>query len=150
MKKLSADINDSLNAKFSPGEKIVYLLPQQSLPYLELNPPGFDRAGINEQEAEDAVQQFLPAAFDDLAKPSDHRKPATNPATGKLPPTPGSSAATRACKWPPVNCPTQPSASVIAHSYTPNGGWYVMIVSQAFQMQGHRPDRHQPLHALVL
>ncbi|MGC2545651.1 MAG: alkaline phosphatase family protein, partial [Silvibacterium sp.] len=42
MKRLSADINDSLNQKFSPGEKIGYLLPQQSLPYLELNPPGFD------------------------------------------------------------------------------------------------------------
>src|ERR1700751_5709091 len=24
---------------------------------------------------------------------------------------------------------------IIAHSYTPNGGWYVMIVAQAFQMQ---------------
>lgn len=45
---------------------------------------------------------------------------------------------------------------IIAHSYTPNGGWYVMLVTDAFQMQGtgksgtnhftpYSYDRHVPL-----
>jgi hypothetical protein len=45
---------------------------------------------------------------------------------------------------------------IIAHSYTPNGGWYVMLIPEAFQMQGtgksgtnhftaYSYDRHVPL-----
>ncbi len=158
MNKLSADINDSLNTKFSPGEKIEYLLPQQSLPYLELNPPAFDRAGINEQEAEDAVQKFLPAAFDDLAKPPDHAKSSTAPATtGKLPPVPKLVRSYTRLEMASGQLPNTPFGHIIAHSYSPNGGWYVMIVAQAFQMQGksdqtgtnhftpYSYDRHVPL-----
>jgi hypothetical protein len=33
MGKFTANVNDAMNAKFSPGEKIEYLLPQQELPY---------------------------------------------------------------------------------------------------------------------
>ena len=66
MGKFTASINDSMNAKFSPGEKIDYLLPQQELPYLALNRPSFEVAGINEQEAEQAIQQAIPAAVASL------------------------------------------------------------------------------------
>ena len=62
MAKFLASLNDSMNAKFSPGEKVEYLLPQQELPYLALNRPSFEVAGINEQEAEQAIQQAIPAA----------------------------------------------------------------------------------------
>ena len=44
-----------------------YLLPQQELPYLALNRPSFEVAGINEQEAEQAIQQAIPAAVASLA-----------------------------------------------------------------------------------
>ena len=67
MAKFTANVNDAMNAKFSPGEKIEYLLPQQELPYLALNRPSFEVAGINEQEAEQAVQQAIPAAVEALA-----------------------------------------------------------------------------------
>ena len=67
MDKLLANLNDTMNAKFSPGEKIEYLLPQQELPYLSLNRPSFEVAGINEQEAEQAIQQAVPAAVAALA-----------------------------------------------------------------------------------
>ena len=83
--KLIDNLNFAINQKFSPGEKIAYMLPNQSLPYLALNPPAFDRAGINEQEAEQAVQDFIPAAFASLTSPDD----AKGPAMAKLPPTPG-------------------------------------------------------------
>src|SRR5580692_11802941 len=69
MAKFTGSINDSMNAKFSPGEKVQYLLPQQELPYLALNRPAFEVAGINEQEAEQAVQQAIPDAVASLTPP---------------------------------------------------------------------------------
>ena len=157
LKKLSDDLNYALNEKFSPGEKVQYLLPDQSLPYLELNPPAFDRAGINEQEAEDAVQNALPAAFANLSKPPDSSKPAPGPATGKLPPAPKLFRSySRLQMASAAQLPDTEFGRIIAHSYTPNGGWYVMIVAQAFQMQEsakggtthftpYSYDRHVPL-----
>jgi arylsulfatase A-like enzyme len=151
MKKLSDDLNYAINMKFSPGEKIDYLLPHQSLPYLELNPPAFDRAGINEQEAEEAVQKALPAAFDNQAPPEP-----TAPAQAKLPPTPRLVRSYTRLQMASGQLPDTDFGRLIAHSYTSNGGWYVMIVAQAFQMQGsgqtgtnhftpYSYDRHVPL-----
>src|ERR1700748_1507113 len=83
-KKLIDELNDAMNQKFSPGEKVVYVLPKQELPYLSLNRPAFDRAGINEQEAEQAVQDALEPAFRSLTKSGDIQLPAQT----KLPPYP--------------------------------------------------------------
>ena len=83
--KLVGNLNYAINQKFSPGEKIDYMLPKQSLPYLALNQPAFERAGINEQEAEQAVQDFIPAAFASLTPPEESK----GPATARLPPIPG-------------------------------------------------------------
>jgi arylsulfatase A-like enzyme len=156
MNKLTDDVNYALNEKFSPGEKVQYILPDQSLPYLTLNPPAFDRAGINEQEAEDAVQTALPAAFADLSKPADGNKPAPAPATSKLPPTPRLVRTYSRLQMASGQLPDTDFGRIIAHSYTPNGGWYVMLIVQAFQMQGagqsgtnhftpYSYDRHVPL-----
>lgn len=157
MQKLANDVNYAMNMKFSPGEKIPYLLADQSLPYMELNPPSFTRAGINEQEAEDAVQQALPAAFEDLAKPPQGSKPPTLPATAKLPPTPRLFRSFTRVQIAAGTLPDTPFGRLIANSYTPNGGWYVRIIPDAFQMQGttgqtstnhftpYSYDRHVPL-----
>jgi arylsulfatase A-like enzyme len=156
MKKLSGDVNYTLNLKFSPGEKIAYLLSDQTLPYMELNPPAFTRAGINEQEAEEAVQNALPVAFENLAKAAAPSPAATTPATGKLPPTPRLFRSYTRLQMASGLLPETPFGQIIAHSYTPNGGWYVMIVADAFQMQGtgksgtnhftpYSYDRHVPL-----
>ena len=88
MAKFTANVNDAMNAKFSPGEKIEYLLPHQELPYLALNRPSFEVAGINEQEAEQAVQQAIPAAIAALA------------------PTPGSEAASQRPRPPAKRFPS--------------------------------------------
>ncbi len=97
MAKFTANVNDAMNAKFSPGEKIEYLLPQQELPYLALNRPSFEVAGINEQEAEQAVQQAIPAAVEAL--------PPTPP-----PPTPPPSAPVSPLPTPPPLSRTLPPA----------------------------------------
>ena len=152
MQKLASNLNDAINLKFSPGEKVSYLLPHQELPYLALNPPSFDRAGINELEAEQAVQNALPAAFGDLVKPTDSKAPAT----AKLPPTPELFRSYTRLQMQEGQLPITPFGQLIAHSYTPNGGWYVMVIPDAFQMAAYAGggtnhftpysyDRHVPL-----
>ena len=205
--KLTAGLNDAMNAKFSPGEKLDYLLAHQELPYIQLNQPAFDRAGINEQEAEDAIVAALPAAIQSLpAQPpvrtpmGPAQPPTPPPAEAKktAPPPRGRlaraeaarKAAAEAAAAPPpapaVPQPLQPPASklaphpalvasytrvqlasgslppdefgqLIAHSYSPNGGWYVMLIPPAYQMNGNAAgtgtthysawsyDRHVPL-----
>jgi arylsulfatase A-like enzyme len=166
MEKLAGDVNYAMNMKFSPGEKIPYLLPDQDLPYLELNPPSFSRAGINEQEAEDAVQKALPAAFANLAKAAAPPAPAASdtgapppapaPATSKLPPVPRLFRSYTRLQMAAGQLPETPFGHLIANSYTPNGGWYVMVIPDAFQLQGsgqsgtnhftpYSYDRHVPL-----
>lgn len=166
MKMLADNVNYAMNMKFSPGEKIPYLLPDQDLPYLELNPPSFSRAGINEQEAEDAVQKALPAAFANLAKAAAPPAPAASdtgapppapaPAIGKLPPVPRLFRSYTRVQMAAGQLPETPFGHLIAHSYTPNGGWYVMVIPDAFQLQGsgqsgtnhftpYSYDRHVPL-----
>ncbi len=173
-------------------------------------------AGINELEAEQAVQQAIPAAVESLAPEppepgSEAAKPApeatqspnaaqppdtaTNP---NPPPLAGSTQpagsvshskqrskragtaaaakvvvsppATPVTRQPPIpivvhtytrdqlasgQLPPSEWGKLLAHSYSPNGGWYVMVIPAAFQMQAlptgtthFSPwsyDRHVPL-----
>jgi hypothetical protein len=183
MDKFVANLNDTMNAKFSPGEKVEYLLPQQELPYLSLNRPSFEVAGINELEAEQAIQQAVPAAVAALA-PAPGTPPVKvpepiNPPAAAPPPTPpplsrtlppagsrqrsrgrSTVTATNTVKTvsPPPPVTRQPAIPIVvhtytrqqlalgelppsewglllAHSYSPNGGWYVMVIPAAYQMQ---------------
>ncbi len=176
--KLVTDLNQAMNAKFSPGENIEYLLSHQELPYLSLNQPNFEKAGINEQEAEDAVKAAMQHAFASLAAPVT---PETKPE-----PAPAPAAAAAAAEGTQANVTSvtvtasaRPAPSpqlfraytrqqlaagelpptefgrLLAHSYSPNGGWYVAAIPLAFQMEGKGSgtthfspwsyDRHVPL-----
>jgi arylsulfatase A-like enzyme len=128
--KLIANLNDAINQKFSPGEKVVYILPHQELPYLSLNRPSFERAGINELEAEQAVQNALEPAFQSLVKTPDTKLPALS----KLPPRPTLYRSYTRLQLQTGELPPTPFGELLAHSYTPNGGWYVRVVPAAFQM----------------
>jgi hypothetical protein len=202
--KLLAGLNDAMNAKFSPGEKIDYLLTHQELPYIQLNQPAFEHAGINEQEAEDAIVVALPSVIDALpAQPPIHPPVGTPPPIVQtpLPKTAprnrqSRSTATRHAQTqeeeeaqpqtPPAPQTLEPPASKLAphpsllavytrmqlasgtlppdefgerlaHSYSANGGWYVMLIPPAYQMNGNAAgtgtthfsiwsyDRHVPL-----
>jgi arylsulfatase A-like enzyme len=198
MTRFTANVNDAMNAKFSPGEKIEYLLSQQELPYLALNRPSFEVAGINEQEAEQAVQQAIQAAVEALppTSPPPTQLPNTPvtplptppPLSRTLPPASSrqrsksrSSISAQAKPViappapPPVRLPVSPIVVhtytrdqlasgqlppsewglLLAHSYSPNGGWYVMVIPAAYQMQTLKSgtthfspwsyDRHVPL-----
>ena len=151
LKKLTANLNEAINQKFSPGENQPYLLPQQELPYLALNEPIFARAGINEQEAEQAVQSAIDGAVAALTRP-----PAT-PSETRLPPEPKIYRTYTRQQLASGDLPRTQFGDLLAHSYTPNGGWYVMVMPIAYQMEGYANntgtthyspyayDRHVPL-----
>lgn len=150
--KLISLLNDAMNQKFSPGEKVVYVLPHQELPYISLNQPSFERAGINEQEAETAVQNALADAFQSLSRPPETQLPAQS----KLPPRPVLYRSYTRLQLADGDLPHTQFGDLMARSYTPNGGWYVRVVPAAFQMGLERGtgtthftpfsyDRHVPL-----
>lgn len=128
--KLIAALNDAINQRFSPGEKVEYILPHQELPYISLNRPSFERAGINEQEAEQAVQNALDPAFQSLSKPPD----TSQPAQSKLPPHPILYRSYTRLQLAEGDLPHTEFGGLMARSYTPNGGWYVRVIPAAFQM----------------
>jgi predicted AlkP superfamily pyrophosphatase or phosphodiesterase len=153
VKQLTANLNEAINEKFSPGEHQSYLLPQQELPYLALNEPIFARAGINEQEAEQAVQTAVDGAFAALAKPEE--TPA--PAEARLAPRPQLYRTYTRQQLAAGELPHTQFGDLLGHSYTSNGGWYVMVMPVAYQMEGYGNntgtthyspfsyDRHVPL-----
>lgn len=164
--KLIAALNYAINMKFSPGEKVQYILPHPDLPYISLNVPEFMKAGIVEQEAEAAVQQALPAAMDQIAPqppepvPSDMPNPvngsraATQPSETRLPPVPKIYRSYTREQLADGSYPPTSWGELLAHSYSPNGGWYVMVIPAAFQMAltkgtthftPYMYDRHVPL-----
>ena len=163
--KLIAALNYAMNMKFSPGEKIDYILPHQDLPYISLNESEFLKAGIIEQEAEQAVQQALPGAVNSLAPPAPEPPPSSTPLAGAANPALQPSA-TRVPPRPQLfrtytreqladgSYPPTTWGTLLAHSYSPNGGWYIMVVPAAFQMAvahgtthftPYSYDRHVPL-----
>ncbi|MGB9029918.1 MAG: alkaline phosphatase family protein [Acidobacteriaceae bacterium] len=171
LEKLSAALDYAINMKFSPGEKLDYVLPHQELPYLSLNQSEFMKAGINEAEAEDAVQQLLPAAIASLTPaapeppPTDASlttpnpsaaQPVPQPSDTRLPPHPVLFRSYTREQLADGPYPPTPWGELLAQSYSPNGGWYVMIIPADFQMETltniqtnhfspYSYDRHVPL-----
>ncbi|MGA8532051.1 MAG: alkaline phosphatase family protein [Acidobacteriaceae bacterium] len=164
--KLIDELNYAMNMKFSPGEKIDYILPHEELPYISLNQTEFMKAGIIESEAENAVQQALPAAIASLSPPPPEPPPSDSPAAGghpalqpsdkRLPPRPVLFRSYTREQLADGPLPPTPWGTLIAHSYSPNGGWYVMVIPAAFQMEQMKTaqtthyspysyDRHVPL-----
>ncbi|HEX3986200.1 MAG TPA: alkaline phosphatase family protein [Acidobacteriaceae bacterium] len=164
--KLVDELNYAINMKFSPGEKLDYILPHEELPYISLNQSEFLKAGIIETEAENAVQQALPAAIASLSPPPPEPPPsdspladghpALQPSDKRLPPHPVLFRSYTREQLADGPLPPTPWGTLIAHSYSPNGGWYVMVIPAAFQMEQMKSaatthftpysyDRHVPL-----
>ena len=157
MKPLIADLNKNMNERFSPGQNLEYLLPEQGLPYISLNIPTFERAGINEFEAERAIQDSIPAAVASLDPSADKPDDAVQPGNKRVPPQPRvfrTFTRLQLASLQPGLPPTE-FGRLMAHSYSPNGGWYVMLIPDAYQVPGsghgathfspYSYDRHVPL-----
>ncbi len=158
VKKLVAALNKNMNDRFSPGQNLEYLLPHQELPYIALNIPVYEHAGINELEGERAIQDSIPAAMQTLLPPSANTLDSgVKPNGARVPPNPRmyrTFTRLQMASLQPGLPPTE-FGRLIAHSYSPNGGWYIMLIPDAYQMQSNGGgtthfspnsyDRHVPL-----
>jgi predicted AlkP superfamily pyrophosphatase or phosphodiesterase len=134
-----ANIDAALNKRFSPGLKKHYLLPTQELPYIALDPRAFGR--VTEKEAEQAVVDAVPAAIRSLGLPAP---PPNNNQTleadrkyseSRVDASPAVAFVRSRVDLAEGKIPATEFGRLIAHSYTANGGWYVMVVPTAYQME---------------
>jgi arylsulfatase A-like enzyme len=136
---LSASLNAALNKKFSPTARKAYLLPTQELPYLALDPRAFGK--VTEREAEQAVVDALPAAVLALGPPPS--PPNNNQiveadrkySDTRLDPVPSIAFMRSRVDLADGKIPATEFGKLIAHSYTANGGWYVMVFPTDYQME---------------
>jgi predicted AlkP superfamily pyrophosphatase or phosphodiesterase len=135
----SASIEVALNKRFSPGLKKQYLLPTQELPYIELDPRAFGT--VSEKEAEQAVVEAIPVAIGAQGPPAmqpnniltlegDRKYSST-----RVDASPAVAFVRSRVDLAGGKIPATQFGELIAHSYTPHGDWYVMVVPTAYQME---------------
>ena len=146
--KWTTALNAALNQRFAPGQNLKFVLGGE-MPYIQLDYRLFDNLKVTEKDAEDAAAELLPAAVESTLPPlpsgtSDTRLPTRHiirrvytrvqMASGQLPAT--------------------DEGRLILHSYSPNGGWYIMVTPGMYQVAGQNGtnhfapysyDRHVPL-----
>jgi arylsulfatase A-like enzyme len=161
MLKVYGAVNAELNKRHSQGQKIKYLLPNPDLPYIVLDKRVFEKAGFDEQKAENEVAEILPgavASLNPIPEPMMTDKPLdVVPSENRLPPFPRVQYVYTRLQLANGQLPPSQWGALIAHSYVNHGNWYVMAILDAFQMQGTGAfagtthfspwsyDRHVPL-----
>jgi len=153
MKELYDDLNAQLNARYSPGKQEKYLMPGPDLPYIVLNKDEFQKAGVDEKTAEDALAALLPAAV----ASQDPKPDGPLPLQHRLAPGPQFAGAYSRLQLSQGQLPPSEWGRLLAHSYSDHGNWYVMLVLGAYQMADFHGnlgtnhftpwsyDRHVPL-----
>ena len=132
MQKVYAALNTQLNARYSTGKQLQYLLPGPDLPYVALDRRTFERAGIDERTAEEAVAGLLPAAVTGQAPQPDGPLPLQH----RLAPAPQVAGVYTRLELAHGQLPPSEWGKLLAHSYADHGNWYVMLVLGAYQMEG--------------
>jgi hypothetical protein len=141
--KLYAKLNAELNARYSPGKEMQYLLPGPDLPYIVLDHRAFEKAKVDERTAEDAVSALL---TDAIVPPAPELPPITQailppqtvlppPAQHRLPPLPQLTGVYTRLELAHGQLPPSEWGWLLAHSYASHGNWYVMLELGAYQME---------------
>jgi predicted AlkP superfamily pyrophosphatase or phosphodiesterase len=141
LEKFAARMDEALDAQFHLPEGAEPMFPTQELPYMQLDPRAFEKAGVTEQAAEDAFEALAPGIVKAMGAPepppnNNATAEATRKYADKRLPTDAKAVFLRtrleiaAGKLPPTEF-----GKIIAHSYTDKFGWYVMMVPQAYQME---------------
>jgi hypothetical protein len=147
-RKLATAVNDRLNERFSPGTRMQYILKSE-LPYLTLDPRPFIAEKVTEADAEGAVVEMLPDALGSTLPPAPEGVSQT-----RLPPRPTIWRSYTRVQMAAGQLPATEEGRLILHSYSPNGGWYVMISPGMYEMADSKGtshftpysyDRHVPL-----
>jgi hypothetical protein len=128
-------------------------MPGPDLPYIVLDRRAFEKAGVDEKTAEDAIAALLPKVVTDQAKQSDSDLPAQH----RLPPAPQVAAVYTRLELAHGQLPPSEWGRLLAHSYAEHGNWFVMLALGAYQMEDFHGsigtthftpwsyDRHVPL-----
>lgn len=144
--KVIAALETGLNARFSPGQQTKYILPSE-LPYITLDPRAFAATRVSEVDAELAVAEMMPEAFD-----AAQTTVATN--GGRSPPRTLLRHTYTKTQMQAGALPATEEGRLILHSFSPNGGWYVMITPGMYEQAAltgtnhytpYSYDRHVPL-----
>ncbi len=148
LQKLDAELNVKLNQRFSPGKKINYLLGGD-MPYRELDPRPFEQAKVTEAQAEQAVAAMLPEALEATLPPE-----AEGVSQERLAPRPLIRHVYTRVQMAAGELPATEEGRLILHSYSPNGGWYVLVSPGMYELSTPKGtnhfspysyDRHVPL-----
>ena len=144
--KVVSALEAALNARYSPGQTVKYVLPSE-LPYVTLDPRAFAGVKVSEEDAENAVAEMLPAAF-----------VAAQPTTGltgavRLPTRALLRKTYTKTEMKKGQVPDTPEGKLIVNSYSPNGGWQVMMTPGMYEQAAtgtnhytpYSYDRHVPL-----
>lgn len=162
MDKVYDQVNAELDKRFAHGEHTEFLLPNPDLPYVVLDHRAFEKAGVDEKTAEDAVAALLPVAVaDQNPNPMPRLKavPPTvvEPSQKRLPPGPHVQYTFTRLQLAASQLPPTDFGRMLAHSYVDHGNWFVMTILDAYQMSGSGQfagtthfspwsyDRHVPL-----
>ena len=165
MDKVYESVNKQLNKRFSHGLTQDYLLPGPELPYITLDLRAFKKVNVDEKTAEDAVAALVPTAVASLdPNPVPFLKPLPasqsnlpQPSQQRLPPSPHVRYVYTRLQLANGQLPPSEWGTLLAHSYADHGNWFVMVVLDAYQMQGTDQfagtthfspwsyDRHVPL-----
>jgi predicted AlkP superfamily pyrophosphatase or phosphodiesterase len=169
MQKAFQSVNAKLNDRFSKGQKAGYLLPDPSLPsaafdlpYIVLDKRAFERIGVDEKTAEDAVALYFREAIAEQNPnplPEIHLNPPPvfHPSQQRLDPAPRVDYTFTRLQMESGQLPPSEMGRMIAHSFADHGNWFVFAILDAYQMQGSGQfagtthfspwnyDRHVPL-----
>jgi Type I phosphodiesterase / nucleotide pyrophosphatase len=148
LKKLTAALNKRLNERFSPGKETNYLMSSE-LPYLTLDPRPFVAEKVSEAHAEEAVAEMVSDALESTLSPVPEGVSQT-----RLPPRPMIRNSYTRVQMAAGQVTATEEGRLVLHSYSPNGGWYVMIAPGMYEMANAKGtnhftpysyDRHVPL-----
>ncbi len=146
--KIDAQLDILLSERFSPGKRTRFML-LGTAPYITLDPRPFLALKIREAEAEETVVELLPRALESTLAPapegiSQHRLPAR----------PILRTAYTKVQMAAGQLPNTEEGQRVFHSYSPNGGWYVLFSAGLYDQSSPKGtnhfspysyDRHVPL-----
>lgn len=148
LKMLVAALNERLNQRYSPGKQTKYMMSSE-MPYLTLDPRPFLQAKVSEADAEGAVAEMLPDALESTLPPVPEGVSQT-----RLPPRPMIRHSYTRVQMAEGQLPATEEGRLILHSYSSNGGWFVMISPGMYELTSAKGtnhfspysyDRHVPL-----
>jgi len=132
MQTVYTQLNAKLSERYSRGKQEQYILPGSDLPYITLDRRAFEKAGVDEKTAEEAVAALLPELVASQAPQPTEPLPLQH----RLAPGPQFVGAYTRLTLASGQLPPSEWGRLLAHSYADHGNWFVFLALGAYQMSG--------------